>query len=495
MEKKDRKKGRVNGFFGDKTKRIVLIGLAPGLYPLFFYFTNNFMMINSWKHLGFFLALFVFFPICFFLVLNFLLKNRNDVLKKKAFTFFNILAFGLFIQICLTATLQVLYSLLTLLVAVAVAWFLYRFIKKIIAIQFILALLGLFWFVPVMYNYLSYSDDWMEQPDNITEAIFTKRPNVYYIEPDGYLNFSEFNKGFYDRDSGGFKEFLETKNFTLYDGFRSSYNATLPSNTSTFAMRHHYNNIGFNLSEVVNGRKIIITENPVLNIFKNNNYKTHYLAEWPFFLSNLPEMGYDVCNYNYNEVGYVGDGYYEKKDIIEPLKKYIDEDRDKSKFFFIHVFEPGHVEFYEKKSLGAEKERDKWYEKLKTANEKLESVINIITEKDPTALIFIMADHGGYVGYDYMEQIHSKIEDKEKLHSAFSVISAVKWPNNERFEEDSKFKTSVNAFRILFSYLSENKKYLDHLEEDASFVKIEKGAPKGEYKVLDENGNAVFEKL
>ncbi len=489
------KRSLLKSFFDKDSKSIAITGLATGLYPLFFYFTNNFMMINSWKHLGFFLSLFVFFPIGFFLVLNFLLKDKDSVLKQKLFTFFSIFIFLLFIQVCLTAGIQVLYSLIALVLAAVVAWFLYNFLKKIVLLQFILALLGVFWFVPVMYKYFSYTDDWMNQPDAITEAVFKKRPNIYYIQPDGYLNFSEFNKGYYNRDSGGFKEYLESKDFKFYDGFRSNYNATLPSNSSIFAMRHHYNNIGFNLSEVVNGRKIIITDNPVLQTFKNNNYKTHYIAEWPFFLSNLPEMGYDVCNYDYNEVGYVGDGYYEKKEVLPPLKKYISESPEQSKFFFVHVFRPGHVEFYENKSLGAEKERDVWYSRLEEANNKLESIIDVITKEDPTALIFIMADHGGYVGFDYMEQIHSKIDDKDLLHSAFSVIFAVRWPNNESYTEDANFKSSVNAFRVLFSYLAENKSYLEHLEDDGSYVKIKEGSQETEYKVLDKNGDVVFEKL
>lgn len=490
----EEKNGFVTTNFGRKVKSMVIVGIATGLYPLFFYFTNNFMMINSWKHLVFFIGLFILFPVCFFLFLNFLVKNRTETFQQRVFTFFNILVFALFIQICLTAKLGVLYSIIAVIAAIGMSWFLFKFLSKIVALQFILAFLGFCWFVPVVFNYLSYSDEWMNQPDEIAAAVFKKRPNVYFIEPDGYLNLAQFNKGYYNEDSHGFKSYLQNKNFSLYKDFRSNYNATLPSNTSTFAMRHHYNKIGFNTSEVVNGRKIIITDNPVLQIFKNNNYKTHYLAEWPFFLSNLPQMGYDVCNYNYNEVGYVGDGYYEKKDIIEPLKKYIDDDKGTSKFFFLHVFEPGHIKFYEKESLGKEKEREEWFAKLKGANEKLEQIITIINEKDPDALILIMADHGGYVGFDYMEQIHSKVQDKDLLYSAFSVLFAVKWPNNDKFSEDSKLKSSVNVFRILFSYLSDNLTYLDHLEENESFVKIEKGDEEGIYTVLDEEGKVVFKK-
>jgi len=487
--------GVLKGFFGNQNFFPFLIGLAIGLYPLFSYFTNNFMMINSWKHVGFFVGLFILFPITLFYALNFLLKSKNNLVVRKVFLFFNILVFLLFIQICLTADIQILYSIITVLLAVVISWFLHAFLEKVVVFQFILAFLGFCWFVPVMYQYLTYSQEWMEQPDDITEAIFTKRPNIYFIQPDGYLNFSEFNKGYYNDDSHGFREYLESKDFTFYDGFRSNYNATLPSNSSIFTMRNHYNRIGFNESEVVNGRKIIISENPVLEIFKNNNYKSHYIAEWPMFLTSFPEMGYDVCNYDYNEVGYIGDGYYEQKDIFKSLDTYLDIDKDQSKFFFVHIFRPGHVAFYEKDSKGKEKEGENWFERIDEANGKLEKVIDAITVKDPSALIVIMADHGGYVGFEYMEQIHSKIEDRDLLHSAFSVIFSIKWPNNERYAEDSNFKSSVNVFRILFAYLSNNNKYLDHLQEDASYVRIKDGAEDGEYKVLDEEGNVVFEKL
>ena len=47
----------------------------------------------------------------------------------------------------------------------------------------------------------------------------------------------------------------------------------------------------------------------------------------------------------------------------------------------------------------------------------------------------------------------------------------------------------------IFSHLANNPAYLEHLEEDASFVTIQKGAAKGVYKCIDDDGTIVFEKL
>jgi hypothetical protein len=482
-------------FLESKKTYPVLTAIAAGLYPLLFYYTNNFILINSKRHVAYFVALFLILPIVSFFGIDRLFRYQKfGGLRKYALPFLNVLAFLIFIQLCLYADLQLIFTIVAVIVASLFAWFWHAHLKKLIILQLLLAVMGLVSLAPVLYKQFNYSSEWMNQPDDISEVIFKNRPNVYYIQPDGYLNFSEFGKGFYDRDSNGFKEYLESKEFTTYDDVRSNYTATMISNTATFAMRHHYNNNGFNLSEVINGREIIITKNPVLDIFKNNNYKTHFLAEWPLFLWNLPEMGYDACNYNEDDIKFVGDGYYRQKEINEPLKKFIEEDPDRSKFFFIQVFRPGHVKYYENESKGKVAERDAWYERLDEANEKLTTLIDIITSKDPGALIVIMADHGGYVGFDYMEQIHSKTVDRDLLYSAFSVNFAVRWPEGTPFEHDSKFRSSVNTFRILFSYLGENQSYLDHLEEDASFLVIEKGAPKGVYECINGKGEVLFKK-
>jgi len=71
---------------------------------------------------------------------------------------------------------------------------------------------------------------------------------------------------------------------------------------------------------------------------------------------------------------------------------------------------------------------------------------------------------------------------------------AIRWPNNEKPPLENSFKSSVNLFRILFSYLAEDPQLLNHLQEDASFIPIKIGAPEGIYKYIDSNGKIVFDK-
>jgi hypothetical protein len=75
----------------------------------------------------------------------------------------------------------------------------------------------------------------------------------------------------------------------------------------------------------------------------------------------------------------------------------------------------------------------------------------------------------------------------------FSSALAIKWPNNDVPEYDDRLKSSVNLFRVLFSYLSEEDSYLQHLQEDKSYLIIEEGAPNGVYEVIDEAGAVNFE--
>ena len=129
--------------------------------------------------------------------------------------------------------------------------------------QFLLAIIGVFTLVTNISKQLNYSKDWMIQPDEIEKAVFKKRPNVYFIQPDGYVNFSEIGKGYYEIDNNAFKQYLEQNDFKIYDDIRSNYNSTLVSNTSIFMMKHHYLNSGFNFTETIDGREIIIDQNTV----------------------------------------------------------------------------------------------------------------------------------------------------------------------------------------------------------------------------------------
>lgn len=122
-------------------------------------------------------------------------------------------------------------------------------------------------------------------------------------------------------------------------------------------------------------------------------------------------------------------------------------------------------------------------------------LVALIDEVDPEGLVVIMADHGGFVGMNATAEALVKMNDRDMIYSVFSSVMAVKWPNDIAPHYEGKLKSSVNLFRILFSYLSDDERYLEHLQEDASFLQVNEGAPEGTYKYIDNQGNIVFEKL
>jgi hypothetical protein len=105
-----------------------------------------------------------------------------------------------------------------------------------------------------------------------------------------------------------------------------------------------------------------------------------------------------------------------------------------------------------------------------------------------------MADHGGFVGMTNTGESYSKNTDRDFVNSIFSTILSIHWPNGEAPAFDKELKSSVNLFRILTAYLSEEEAYLENLQQNGSYIIINFGAPKGIYEYLDDEGNVIFKK-
>lgn len=490
-----KKQGFLSFFFEKDNLFPIITAIAAGLYPLLFYYTNNYKLINSWGHFGYFVTLFILVPIAVFFIANKVSKVaffKN--LQLFILPFLNFFFFFFYLNIALYVGFSWLRVAIVFGIALLLTFLLQKYFKKIIVFQFILAVIGVFTLTPVVIKQLNYSKEWMKQPDSIETAVFKKKPNIYYIQPDGYTNFSELKKGNYKIENTKFESFLEENNFKTYPNFRSNYGATLPSNSSTFMMKHHYYNNGSDFTETIDARNVIITDNSVLRLLKHNNYRTFFLTEQPYFLTNKPKMGYDFCNFSTKEISFVTTGIGSPQDIIEPFKDYLETYSEGPNFFFIEIFNPGHIINREEESKGVAGEREHYIESLKESNKKLTELTKIILKNDPEAVIVIMADHGGFVGMKSTKDAYTKTTDPDIVNSIFSTILAIHWPNGEAPEFDDKLKTPVNLFRILTSYLSENPPYLANLQEDDSYIIINYGAPQGIYEYLDAQGNVVFKK-
>ena len=488
-------KSFIASFLKSSINSVILAAIAAGLYPILFYYSNNFQLVNTWKNFLFFVASFIGLPAVLFFVVKKLFVKVKFLQKWQQYVipFLGVFTFLFLMKICLYAGVQKKMTLGIVLIAAIVALLLWKQYKKIIVLQLLLATMGLITLIPVLSNQLLYDDSWTQQPDSIQEARFIKKPNVYFIQPDGYVNFSEIDKGYYNIDNTTFKNYLDSNNFKTYPNFRSNYASTLTSNSATFMMKHHYYGKGSDITENTNARDIIVSDNTVLNIFKNNGYKSYFLAEMPYMLLNKPTLGYDVCNFKSSDVAYIGTGLGTYYDILTPLNTYTKEVIAQPKFFFIEIFNPGHVHGREAQSLGVEGERALWQQTLFNANKTLVQTLDIIKQNDPNALIVIMADHGGFVGMEYTLQTYTKTQDIDLIYSIFSSNLSIHWPQGDIPPYDIKFKSAVNVFRILVSYLTQDTSYLEYLQDDSSYVILNKDAPSGVYKYIDTNGTVVFE--
>ena len=489
-------KKRLVNFISNKNNLPILVGIASGLYPMLYYFNANYTQTNSASQFLFFSFFFIVVPVLIFSALNYFSK-KSQLLKTYKFKLFLLLNIGFFGSFILISTFrfQLVYIIPLIIVALCVALFFSKHLKKILVFQFIMVVMAFITLIPTIFKHATYSKQWLEQPDAISQVIFKTKPNVYFIQVDGYANVDKLNTGHYGFDNSSFNSYLKASGFKNYSDYRSNYYSTLSSNSSLLAMKHHYySNPDQSFAEMSHARENIVSKNPVLEIFKNNTYKTHLLMDKYYFLLNRPTLGFDYCNIKYKEVPFRYKGLGPIRDVISDLKTVLPKDTLSSNFYFIQKLLPSHVTNSASNSVDKVTEKENYLNKLKQVNLWLQEIVTLIDSRDKNALIIITADHGGFVGFNTTLEARIKQSDPDLIYSIYTAMLAIKW-NGMPPDFDIKFKTPVNFFRILFSYLSQNRSYLDHLEDDSSYIMINQGAPFGVYKYIDSQGETVFEPL
>ncbi|WP_452227932.1 MULTISPECIES: sulfatase-like hydrolase/transferase [unclassified Lacinutrix] len=308
---------------------------------------------------------------------------------------------------------------------------------------------------------------WQEQPDAIENVQLKKTPNIYLIQPDGYVGEEVLSKAPYYAESEIYN-WLEMEGFKVYPDFKSNYPATLTSNASMFSMKQHYfGEDTFPSLEMINARDVISGQNPVISILKKNSYATFLDVEIEYFQHNNSAQKYDYRNISLDEIPIFSHGENLKKDVLVDLEEMMEIDSEKPKFFFIERLMPHHVKLYDT-IVDVATERDWYLNRLEEANSWLKNSIDYISNKDPEAMIIVLADHGGMVGVDNYKEKYTN-DNPVNMSSIFSVLSAIKWNGNLEAGYDTELKSNVNLFRVLFSVLSEDKTYLNNLEENGSY--------------------------
>ncbi len=466
----------------------LLTGLICGFYPLVFYFSNNFSAINSWEHLGFFLLFFLGIPIVVFTVASLVFKYAEPLSKYKPH-----ILFVLIIMTVATLMSQAMYLTIKkkmllglLIVSVLAAWKLHAHFKKLLVIILLMSILPT---VNCAIKIVEHERkmDWAQLSDAIENAKFKTTPNIYMIQPDGYVGKDMMESDLYHFNNP-FYGWLENNGFKVYNDFRSNYPASLTSNSSMFSMKQHrFGKVLFPSIDMPNSRDIIAGNNAAITTLRNNGYSNFFIVQDEYFQQNRPKPSYDYYNLNPDEIPYFSNDNNVKKVVFDDLKAAMDTVKmEGPRFYFVEKLLPHHIHF----AASKEEERDTYIEKIKEVNGWLENTVNYISEKDPSAIIIILADHGGWVGLGSYPEMFST-NDPQQIHSIYTTLAAIKWNGNLKGGMDAELKSNVNVFRVLFSVLSENPEYLKYLEDDSSYNLQNGTFSKSVRAVIDESGEVI----
>jgi hypothetical protein len=339
-----------------------IIGIASGLYPMLYNYYSNYTLVNSREQFFFFLLVFLGLPILSNMLIYFaahkiaiVMRFYETILTLSNLSWFSYLlilsAFGLKRKIMAVA----------FIVAMLIAIYVFNHLKKIVVLQLLLALVVAVQLPYYILNHVNFSSKWKELPDTITETRFTKKPNIYLIQPDGYANPSQLSQPPYNYNNTVFEGFLKQQGFKLYENFRSNYTNTVTSNAALFSMKHHYyKNPTAQTVEPEGLRKSITSENAVLKTLKNNGYHTSLLLEIPYLIINRPTIAYDYCSIGYGGLDYLSRGFDMEIDILEDTKKEMENNSPGPNFFFIEKMAPKHISVLPSQSKGIEKEREQY---------------------------------------------------------------------------------------------------------------------------------------
>lgn len=447
----------------------ILGGFFAGYFPFIFYFYKNFDLVNSISQLFIFISFYIISSIFIISFIYLIIKkSKFSKYKTKSIQLSILILFSIFINIIISNDFS-WKKILFFTIVILVTFVLNITHKYLIVFIFLMSIYPTLKVGSMVFKNVFIENDWTKQPDNIVDTKFKIKPNVYFIQPDGYANSKNLKNDLYNFDNSEFDRFLEENNFTIYEDYHSNYSSTLNSNSSCFNMKHHFND---NRNKFNYSRDYIMGKNPVLEIFKNNGYKTLFISERAYLMMNKPKIYFDYVNFSSNEIPFFKDGWSIFKETSPIIKNQIQANKETPNFFFIEKFSPGHIATTNGDSQGINQERINYLNGLKEANLWLKEIVSYIHKNDKDAIIIIAADHGGFVGFKSTSESIAKIEDKKLQESIYGAKLAIKWNDNSHQKIDNRLKSSVNLFRILFSQLGNNKKLLDNLQSDSSFNEL-----------------------
>jgi len=276
--------------FFDRKNGVFWIAFVCGFYPLVFYCSNNFYAVNSFGHFGYFILFFIGLSLIGFALIELFFTVKKDLRKYRPHALFIaiIMITATLMSYAIKLRLQKKVLAVILVVSILLSIKFHDRFRKLAILIFIMAVLPFFNCFLKIYE-LNKDMPWVELSANIKDIQLKEKPNIYLIQPDGYVAETLMEGPLYKHQTD-FYSWLTTNDFKLYDNFRSNYPASLPSNASMFSMQHHYyGETFFSDLEIPKGREIVSGQNTTNYILQKNGYKTYFLAQDEYFQQNLKE--------------------------------------------------------------------------------------------------------------------------------------------------------------------------------------------------------------
>jgi hypothetical protein len=468
--------------------------LLPGGYAIIYLYLKNYTLVNSWQQLSSFIACFVLLPSLLFLLLDVLFKRKLPKRRTQLYWSFLLINFSIVFSLSIYLGWRWKGLLLFALLAIATSFFIAKHYKKIVLLLGIMCLLALCQLLFFISTSVISSKEWI-QPMAFESSVFQWKPNVYLLQPDGYVGEQAANNNVYQLDNQSFYDTMKAQGFQFNSDFRSNYPTTLASNSTLFTAQHHYLHYGAMNNELMNARDIILGDNPVLNTFVNNGYETHLILEHSYLMLNYPEVSYDTNNVDRNELSSLLPNYFLGKDYKKDFESQVLKANKSPQFYFVEILHPGHISFSKDREDAIAFEKNKYREEIKSISSQLIDMVQFIEVNDPEAIILIVADHGGFVGYTHTGAAYAQPEKNRALkESVFNALYTVKAsPDFDPFQKT--VKSTIGVFPTLFAYLSGAPPPRSSSFDNSSYLLIKSTGNTELYQYYDSYGNSVIEKV
>ncbi len=321
-------------------------GLVCGLYAFLFYYSNNFAAIFSWAHFFYFLLVFLGVPVTIFGLLYYGM-GKNVYLrayrKKALFVLIITVTIALLSQ-AIFLTLKKKLIAVALIISIVLAWKLYSHYKKLIVLIIVMSLIPFGKCLIHGYEHIN-AVSWIASSESLSEVKFKHKPNIYLIQPDGYVPQKTMEASPYLHQSDLYS-WLADNDFELYEDVRSNYAASLASNASMFGMKQHrYANMIRPTFELPQARRVISGSNPVIDVLKRNNYHTSFIVQDEYFQQNRDPLVYDHYNIKHKEIPFFSNDNNVKKVVFDDLKYAMKLPLEQPRFYFIEKLLPHHIHF------------------------------------------------------------------------------------------------------------------------------------------------------